>query len=151
MSIGGKTMEKISLKSNEQYKYDIIKQLVDNNNSNNTREKKRAAIKLGCTVRNVNRLILVYKKSGKAGFVHGNRGKAPAIKYPDDIKRKVVELYKSKYQDTNFAHFSRIIENDLGLKISPRTINNWLCREEHILSPKAKQITRDKYKKISKK
>ncbi len=137
-------MRKILLMKNEQFKYDVIKQLVDNNGN-----KKRAAIQLGCTVRNVNRLIQVYKNSGKAGFVHGNRGKAPAIKYPDDIKRKVIELYKSKYQDTNFAHFSRIIENDLGIKISPRTINNWLYQEEHILSPKARHATKEYFKKNS--
>ncbi len=93
-------MRKILLMKNEQFKYDVIKQLVDNNGN-----KKRAAIQLGCTVRNVSQLIQVYKKSGKAGFVHGNRGKAPAIKYPDDIKYQIINLYKEKYMDANFTQY----------------------------------------------
>ena len=40
----------------EQIKYEIIKNLVDNNGN-----KQRAAIKLGITIRQVNRLIQIYK------------------------------------------------------------------------------------------
>ncbi|MGN8857485.1 helix-turn-helix domain-containing protein, partial [Catenibacterium mitsuokai] len=53
---------------NEQNKYEIIKKLVETNGN-----KKRAATRLGCTVRTINRLIIKYKEQGKKGFVHGNR------------------------------------------------------------------------------
>ena len=45
-------MRKVELRMNEQNKYEIIKKLVDTNGN-----KKRAATKLGCTVRTINRLI----------------------------------------------------------------------------------------------
>ena len=65
-------MKKVELRTMEQTKYEIIKNLVDNNGN-----KRRAAIKLGITIRQVNRLIQTYIKQGKAGFVHGNRGRLP--------------------------------------------------------------------------
>ena len=55
---------------NEQQKYKVIKKLVDENGN-----KNRAAVTLGITRRQVNRLIVAYKKHGKAAFVHGNRGR----------------------------------------------------------------------------
>ena len=48
-------MRKVELRMNEQNKYEIIKKLVDTNGN-----KKRAATKLGCTVRTINRLIIKY-------------------------------------------------------------------------------------------
>ncbi len=48
-------MKKVELRTMEQIKYEIIKNLVDNNGN-----KKRAAIKLGITLRQVNRLIQIY-------------------------------------------------------------------------------------------
>ncbi len=54
-------MRKVELTMNEQNKYLIIKKLVESNGN-----KKRAAIKLGCTIRTVDRLILKYKNQGSA-------------------------------------------------------------------------------------
>ena len=45
-------MRKVELRMNEENKYKIIKKLVDTNGN-----KKRAATKLGCTVRTINRLL----------------------------------------------------------------------------------------------
>ena len=70
-------MRKVELRMNEEYKYKIIKKLVETNGN-----KKRAASKLGCTVRTVNRLILKYKTDGKNAFIHGNRGRLPFYRYP---------------------------------------------------------------------
>lgn len=46
-------MKKVELRMNEQNKYEIIKKLVETDEN-----KKRAAIKLGCTVRTINNLSL---------------------------------------------------------------------------------------------
>ena len=45
-------MRKVDLRMNELKKYEIIKKLVETNGN-----KKRAAIKLGCSLRTVNRLM----------------------------------------------------------------------------------------------
>ena len=68
-------LKRIELRMNEQQKYDVIKSLVDHNGN-----KKAAALKLGCTIRTINRLISKYKKQGKSAFIHGNRGRKESMK-----------------------------------------------------------------------
>ena len=58
-------MRKVILTMDEQNKYETIKKLVETNGN-----KQRAALKLGCTTRTINRLIIKYRKEGKAGFMH---------------------------------------------------------------------------------
>lgn len=52
-------MRKVNLRMNELRKYEVIKELVDHNGN-----KNHAALKLGLTVRQINRLIIKYKKKG---------------------------------------------------------------------------------------
>ena len=85
-------MRKVLLNMNEQQKYEIIKSLVENNGN-----KDRAALKLGCTKRHVNRLIQKYKSHGKAAFVHGNKGRKPAHAFSDAKKKEIITLYNNKY------------------------------------------------------
>lgn len=54
-------MRKVILRMKEQNKYEVIKELVDHNGN-----KKHAALKLGLSVRQVNRLIKKYKEKGKS-------------------------------------------------------------------------------------
>ena len=82
----------------EHQKYEVIKKLVDANGN-----KDRAAMTLGLSRRQVDRLIAAYKEKGKAAFVHGNRGRKPAITKPDDIRRAVVDLYRTKYYEANIV------------------------------------------------
>ena len=134
-------MRKVELRMNEQNKYEIIKKLVETNGN-----KKRAATRLGCTVRTINRLIIKYKEQGKKGFVHGNRGRLPASTVPLDIKNKIISLYINDFSDANFTHFCEIVESDFGIKISDTTLNNWM-RAEDVLSPKARRKTKKALKK----
>lgn len=54
-------MRKVNLRMKESNKYEIIKELVDHGGN-----KKRVAHKLDLTVRQVNRLIKIYKEKGKS-------------------------------------------------------------------------------------
>lgn len=129
-------MRKVDLRMNEKFKYDIIKKLVESNGN-----KKNAALKLNCTVRTVNRLIIKYKTEGKQGFVHKNRGKLPVTAFSDEIKLKVINLYKTKYFNANLSHFSQLLAKHENIHVSDTTINHWL-RDVDILSPKARRNTR---------
>ena len=56
----GDEMRKVILRMKEQEKYEVIKELVDHNGN-----KLRAAQKLGLSIRQINRLIKIYKENGK--------------------------------------------------------------------------------------
>lgn len=129
-------MRKVELRMNEQFKYDDIKKLVDTDGN-----KKYAAMKLNCSIRTVNRLIIKYKTEGKQGFIHKNRNRIPSTAFSDDLKKQVIDLYQTKYVDANISHFSQLLAKHENIHVSSTTINNWL-RSVDILSPKAHKKTR---------
>ena len=100
-------MRKVELRMNELKKYKIIKELVDHGGN-----KKRVSIKLGLSIRQVNRLIHIYKEKGKSGFVHGNRNKKPVTALDKQISDNILLLYTTKYQGFNFSHFKDYLEEE---------------------------------------
>jgi transposase len=131
-------IRKVDLTMNENLKYEVIKKLVEKNGN-----KKRAAVELNCTVRHINRMIKGYKETGKKFFVHGNRGRKPAHSLDDSLKQNIVDLYRTKYQGSNITHFSELLNEFEGIKVSSTTIRSILL-EKFILSPKAKRSSRKK-------
>lgn len=125
----------------EQDKYEIIKELVDHNGN-----KNRAKEKLGLTIRQVNRLIIIYKEKGKSGFVHGNRSKKPAKCLDKTISDNIILLYRNKYQGFNFKHFQEYLESDENIKVSYTCLYQTLMRAG-IASPKVRKTTRKKLAK----
>ena len=126
----------------EQKKYEVIKGLADHPNQN----KERAALTLGCTVRHINRMLAGYHLSGKEYFMHGNKGRKPIRTISDDIKLSVIDLYRKKYYDANFTHYTELLEKHEGISISASSVSK-ILESEYILSPK---VTRTKQKRIKK-
>ncbi|MDD5879129.1 MAG: hypothetical protein PUC84_08110 [Clostridiales bacterium] len=56
-------MRKVELRMKELNKYEVIKELVDHNGN-----KIRAKERLGLSIRQINRLIKIYKEKGKSRF-----------------------------------------------------------------------------------
>lgn len=129
-------MRKVELRMNEDYKYNVIKKLVETNSN-----KKSAALKLNCSSRTINRLIKLYKNEGKSGFVHKNRNRKPSTAFSREVRDMITHLYIDDYSDTNLTHFCEIVYKDFGISISDNTINKWL-KELYIVSPKAKRLTK---------
>ena len=134
-------MRKVELRMNELKKYKIIKELVDHGGN-----KKRVSIKLGLSIRQVNRLIHIYKEKGKSGFVHGNRNKKPVTALDKQISDNILLLYTTKYQGFNFSHFKDYLEEEENIHVSYKTIYNILTKQG-ILSPKARKRTKKEFKK----
>lgn len=126
----------------EQKKYEVIKGLADHPNQN----KERAALTLGCTVRHINRMLAGYHLSGKEYFMHGNKGRKPIRTISDDIKLSVIDLYRKKYYDANFTHYTELLEKHEDISISASSVSK-ILESEYILSPK---VTRTKQKRIKK-
>lgn len=54
-------MRKVNLRMKEQNKYEVIKEVVEHGLS-----KERASLRLGIKIRQINRLIIIYKEKGKS-------------------------------------------------------------------------------------
>ena len=125
----------------QQKKYETIRKLVDNGGS-----KERAALKLGVTRRHINRMIRGYKEKGKSYFLHGNHGRKPANTIPDTTRKLVVDLYRTKYCDCNFAHFTELLARNENIEISESSVR-LILETDYILSPR---VTRAKQKRVRK-
>lgn len=126
---------------NENEKYQIIKKLVDTDGN-----KQTAALKIGCSLRHVNRLIAGYKESGKTFFVHGNHNHKPSTTIPDETNLLILNLYRSKYYEANLTHYQELLADMEHIDVSVSTIAS-ILRKEYILSPKAHRVTKKKVKK----
>ena len=134
-------MRKVELKMNEELKYLTIKKLVETNGN-----KKRAAIKLQCTIRSIDRMIEGYKQKGKDFFVHGNRGRKPAHALSEQQKSEIEQLYLSKYFDCNYTVFSELLAQRENIFISVNEARVILS-DKYILSPRAHKSTRRRLRK----
>lgn len=121
---------------NEQQKYDVIKSLVDHNGN-----KKAAAVKLGCTVRHINRLIRKYKESGKEAFLHGNTGRIPTHAFSDDLKNDILTIYNNKYYDATFSYACELLAEHDGIHISPSSLTK-IMYDNFIPSPRTSKAVR---------
>ena len=134
-------MRKVELRMKEFDKYNTIKELVDHGGN-----KKRAAINLGLTVRQINRLIIKYKEKGKSGFVHGNRSKKPAKTLDKSFSDNIILLYQNKYQGFNFKHFHDYLLEEENINVSYTFVYTTLMKNS-IRSPKARKATKRKFAK----
>ena len=125
---------------NEQKKYEVIKKLVDENGN-----KDKAALTLGITKRQVYRLIKIYKEEGKYGFLHGNHGRKPVSTIPDETRQLVIDLYRNKYFEANFSHFTELLKRLEGISLSVSTVAS-ILESESILSPRVTKAKRKRKK-----
>ena len=138
---GANIIRRIDLTMEEEKKYETIKRLIEENGN-----KDRAAMTLGITRRQVNRLIKKYHEVGKAAFVHGNRGRKPSRTIPETIRQSIVDLYRTKYYDANFTHFTEILAREENITVSESAVRS-ILEAEYILSPR---VTKSKKKRIKK-
>ena len=135
-------MRKVVLTLKESEKYLTIKKLVETNGN-----KKRAATKLGLSVRQINRLIAGYKEFGKEFFVHGNRGRKPAHALSEDDKNQIEDLYNTKYFDCTYTQFTEFLAERENIFVSIDEVR-CILKERYILSPRSHKITRKNIKKL---
>ena len=136
-------MERILLRMNEQGKYEIIKSCFDGKIN-----KYAASVKLGKSIRQINRLLIEYKKRGKATFIHGNRSRTPANKMSNTLSNKIIHLCRKEYKGENenylmcnFSHLKDLLFERDHIKISYANLYNLLFKNE-IYTPKIHKMTR---------
>lgn len=85
-----------------------------------------AALGLGLSVRQVQRIKKKVAQQGPEGILHGNRRRRPSHSFSAERKGSVVKLAKERYFDFNFSHLSEILEEEEGIKINREALRQWL-------------------------
>ncbi len=134
-------MRKVELRMKEEVKYKTIKKLVETNGN-----KKRAATKLDCSLRHINRMIAGYKEKGKEYFLHGNRARKPKHALTEEFKNQIIDIYLSKYWDCTYTLFSELLASRENIFLSVDEVRVLLTKE-YILSPRTQKATRKRLKR----
>jgi transposase len=85
-----------------------------------------AAEILSLSSRHIRRVVKRVKKEGQRGIVHRSRGRPSNRKIADQLKDKVIKLYRGRYKDFGPTLASeKLLERD-GVSISDETLRRWL-------------------------
>ena len=141
-------MKKELLRMNELEKYEVIKECIKTKGP-----KTRYALKLGITVRHLNRLIHKIKDKGKKGFIHGNRGREPKNKSDAVFVENIISKIKEKYLESNKScligninHIKDLLFEYDNINVSYATLYRILMKNK-IQSPKIQRKTKRRLKK----
>jgi len=85
-----------------------------------------AATVLAMSTRQVRRLLASWLSHGPAGLVHGNHGRAPANRTDTDVRNRIAELTREKYEDVNRAHLAELLKRQEHIDIEERTLRRIL-------------------------
>lgn len=80
----------------------------------------------GLSERQIYRKKKEYKQSGIESIPHKNRGKSNGRGYSNELKDKILDLYRNEYNGWNFYHFNDTLEDNHNIKVSDSFIYNLL-------------------------
>jgi transposase len=85
-----------------------------------------AAEILSVSDRQIRRIVKRIRGEGDRGVIHKSRGRPSNRKIPDQLKDKVIKLYRTSYKDFGPTLASeKLLERD-GVRISDETLRGWL-------------------------
>ena len=81
-----------------------------------------AAPALGVSPRQVKRLRRKVEAAGAEGVIHGNAGREPHNRTPDDLRERVIGMARHEYARYNFSHLADTLSEEHGVKLSAETL-----------------------------
>ncbi len=91
--------------------------------------QKIASKRLNLSSRQIRRLIKRFKTQGAKGLANKHRNTVSNRKLPDDLRLKVLELYKQNYPDFRPTFFCEKLSELHNIEISKETARKWLLNE----------------------
>ena len=92
----------------EKQKFEIIEKLEKGEIT-----RKEAAYELDLSLKQIDRLKVIYRKYGETGFIHKNRGKVSKKQIDYNLLEELKNLYLDEYYDYNLIQFyEELIENE---------------------------------------
>jgi transposase len=87
---------------------------------------KEAAQKLDVSERQMFRIVAAYRERRLAGLAHGNRGRSPRTRLPDEVRARVAQLAATVYAGYSQNRLQQALARDEGIRISRSTVRNIL-------------------------
>jgi transposase len=87
-------------------------------------------------------------ESGAEGLIHGNRGRDPANRIDEDLKKRILRLSDEKYSGFNDSHFTEELSKE-GIIVSRETVRT--IRREAGIAAKRKRKPRKHHRRRSRK
>ncbi len=109
--------EQVTLNRKEQKRLKLLNDL----EARTTTVQKPSEV-LGLSVRQVHRLRARYRVEGAAALVHGNRGRPPPHRTPEEVQQQVLELIRSHYHDYNDCHLTEVLAEEHDIALSRSTV-----------------------------
>lgn len=107
--------------------------------SDGTLGLKEAAGYLGVSYRHAKRLRGKVQQEGLAGMAHGNRGRSPSNKIPEELRKQILELSQEEFSKFNDTHFTEELAGK-NIVISRESVRR--MRREAGVAPKRKRRPR---------
>jgi transposase len=103
--------------------------------------QKEAGTILGVSVRQIKRLLKAYREKGAEGLVSKHRGRQGNNRLGEEVKKKALNLLKTKYQGfgPTLAH-EKLVEKE-NLKLSDESVRKLMIAEDLWKPRKAKKVT----------
>jgi hypothetical protein len=93
---------------------------------------------LGLCERHLWRLRSGFERAGPAALVHGNRGRPSPRRTEAGLRRRIIELRRTRYADVNDTHFGELLAEREGISLSRETLR-LILRAEGIGSPRRRR------------
>lgn len=99
---------------------------------------RQAAEILGLSGRQARRASAAFKEVGEYCVVHGNTGRSPPNRTPEETRAMVVELLRGKYAGFNDTHFTEKLLSHEGLKLGRSTVQR-VAREAGVAASRPRR------------
>lgn len=104
-------------------------------------DAEAAALLLGVSERQVWRLRVRFLAEGPTGLVHGNRGRSPAHRLDEGVRRRILELAGTTYAGLNDCHLADLLAEREDITVSRPTLRR-LLRDAGHPSPRRRRPPR---------
>ena len=110
---------------------------------------EEAAGVLKISSRQVYRIIKRLKLEGTKGVIHKLRGRTSNRGYPEELKRKITDIYRREYWDYGPTLFSEMLVEYHNISVDHETIRKWLRQQAITTSLRKKRPHRRKRQRRS--
>lgn len=108
-----------------------------------------AADLLGLSQRQIYRILKRIKEQGAKGIIHRLRGRKSNRGYPEELKEKIINIYRKQYPDYGPTLFSEMLEEYHNISLNRETLRNWLRERSITTSMRKKRPHRRKRERRS--